>query len=93
MPFILLFVGIAMAYLDWMGASNLTSAGTLLKTEIFGGTNPFYKWLGAIILIGLLGYTPNGRGLANALLILIILAIILSQKNFNAFTSVVKTIS
>lgn len=90
MPFILVFVGIALADLAWLGGGNVIQAGDLLKSEVFTGNNPFYKWMGAIILIGLLGYVPQTRGLANALLILVILSIILSSKNFTAFTSILK---
>jgi uncharacterized membrane protein len=92
MPFILVFVGIALADLAWQGAENVTQAGSLLKNEMFGGSDPFYKWLGALILIGLLGYVPQARGLANALLILVILAIILSSKNFASFTKLLQKV-
>jgi hypothetical protein len=92
MPFILIFVGIALAVLVWQGSANVTSAAALLKNEMFGGRDPFYKWLGAIILLGLLGYIPQGRGLANALLILVLLAIILSKKNFASFTTLIKKV-
>lgn len=90
MPFILVFAGIALADLAWMGSGNLVQAGGLLKSEVFSGTDPFYKWLGAIILLGLLGYIPQARGLSTALLILVLLAIILSKKNFNSFTTLIK---
>jgi hypothetical protein len=93
MPFILVFVGIALADLAWMGAPNLTQAGSLLKSEVFTGSQPFYKWMGALILVGLIGYAPGARGVSTALLVLILLAIILSNKNFNSFTTLLKDIS
>lgn len=90
MPFILVFVGIALADLAWQGTPNVIQAGQLLKSEMFTGNDPFYKWLGALILLGLLGYIPAARGLSTALLILVLLAIILSNKNFNSFTTLIK---
>ena len=97
MPFALIIIGVILADLAWMGPANITGAGTLLKDEFFGGgtnsSSPFYKWLGALIIIGLLGYIPQAKGLATAFLVLIILAIILSNKNFGSFTTLLKDIS
>jgi hypothetical protein len=92
MPFVLIFVGIAFAVLAWNGSSNVKNAGVLLKNEMFGGSDPFYKWLGALILLGMIGYIRSARGLSTALLTLVLLAIILSKKNFNSFTALLKGI-
>lgn len=92
MPYILIFLGIAIADLAWKGPDNLTGAGALLKDEMFGGSDPFYKWFGAIILLGMLGYLPAGRAASTALLVLVLLAIILSRKNFNSFTELLKRV-
>lgn len=93
MPFILIVVGVILADLAYQGGDNLTQAGSLLRQEMFGGNDPFYKWLGALILLGLLGYVPAGRGAATALLILVLLAIILSNKNFASFTALLQKVS
>lgn len=92
MPYVLIFLGIVLADLAYQGADNVTQAGTLLRTEMFGGSDPFYKWLGAIILLGLLGYVQEARGLATALLILVLLAIILSKRNqgLASFTTLIQ---
>jgi hypothetical protein len=50
-----------------------------LKTEFFGSSNPFYKWAGAIIIIGAVGYVPELRKFAVAMLTLVILSIALAH--------------
>jgi len=92
MPFMLVILGIILADLAWLGADNIVQAGSLLKSEVFTGNDPFYKWLGALILLGLLGYIPQARGLSTALLILVMLAIILSNKNFASFTKLIQKV-
>lgn len=90
MPYILIAVGVILADLAWQGPTNITGAGTLLRNEMFGGSDPFYKWLGAIILLGLLGYVQSARGLATALLALVLLAIVLSNRNFSSTVTLIK---
>jgi hypothetical protein len=79
MAYVLIFAGIALGYLDYLGSGNLSNAGSLLSQEMFGGTSPFYKWVGAIVILGLLGYIPEVRPIAMSMLVLVILAIVLSH--------------
>ena len=88
MPYILVALGIVLAYLDYLGSANLEAAGSLLKQEIFTGNDPFYKWLGALILVGLLGYIPETRPIAMAMLTLIVLAIVLAHNG--AYENLIK---
>lgn len=79
MPFALIAAGLVLAWLDYLGSANLAGAGSLLKQEVFTNQNPFYKWAGAIVIIGLIGYIPELRGFAVAMLTLVILSIALSH--------------
>jgi len=79
MPFVLIAFGIFLAYLDWLGSNNLVEAGSLAKQEMFSGSDPFYKWAGAFILVGMIGYIPEMRPISTAFLILIILGIALAH--------------
>lgn len=79
MAYVLILAGIALGYLDYLGSGNLTSAGSLLSQEMFKGSDPFYKWIGALILLGMLGYIPEMRPIAMSMLVLVILAIVLSH--------------
>lgn len=79
MAFFLIAIGAAIAYLDYLGSANLVGAGTLLKQELFTDPTPFYKWLGALIIIALLGYVDELRPISQALLILVIVSILLSH--------------
>jgi hypothetical protein len=81
MPYALIAVGLALGYLDFLGWANVQSAGTMLKREMFTNNPPFYTWLGALILIGLIGYIPSGRPIAVAFLILVMLTMLLSHNN------------
>lgn len=90
MPYVLIFLGAAVAYLDFLGSANVTGAGALVKTEVFTGPDPFYKWLGALILIALLGYIPELRPISTAMLTLVILAIVLAH--LDSVTSLIKAV-
>lgn len=79
MAFFLIALGSAIAYLDYLGTNNLVGAGSLLKSELFTDPTPFYKWLGALILIALLGYVDELRPVSQAMLILVIVSILLSH--------------
>jgi hypothetical protein len=79
MAFVLVFIGLTLAYLDYLGTGNLVGVGSLLKQETLTNTDPFYKWAGALIIVGLIGYVPEMRGVAIAMLILIVLALLLSN--------------
>lgn len=79
MPFALVGAGLVLAWLDYLGSANLSGAGALLSQEMFTNSDPFYKWAGAIIIIGLIGYVPGMRSISTAFLILVILSIALSK--------------
>lgn len=81
MPYALIALGIATGYLDFLGWPNVQSAGIMLRREFFTNDPPFYKWLGALILVGALGYIPGARPIAVAFLILIMLSILLEHNN------------
>lgn len=88
MAYALIALGLALGYLDYEGTANVVGAGSLLKTEMFGGTTPFYKWFAALFIVALLGYIPAMRPISTAMLILIIVAVILSHNS--AFASLMK---
>ena len=79
MPFVLIAGGLLLAWLDYLGTANLTGAGSLATQELFTNQSPFYKWAGAIIIIGLIGYVPELRSFATAMLVLVILSVALSH--------------
>lgn len=80
MAYILIFLGAAGLYLDYLGFPNVAAAGALFRAEIFSYSPPFYKWLGAFIIVGMLGYIDQLKPIATAMLILIIVAIVLTNK-------------
>jgi hypothetical protein len=88
MPYVLIFLGIAIAYLDYLGAANLQAAGSQLYSEMFSGNQPFYKWAGAIVIIGAIGYIPEMQPIAMGFLVLILLGLILSNRS--GFVSVIQ---
>lgn len=81
MPYVLLIAGLLLAWLDYLGAGNIRAAISLFKEEVFDGTPPFWKWLGAIIIVGLLGYVDDLKPIAQALLTLILVVMLLSHKS------------
>ncbi len=86
--YFLIALGGALAYLDYLGSANLIAAGSLLKQEVFTGTDPFAKWAGAIIIVAMLGYIPEMRDVSMALLVLIFLVIILDHSS--GFSALIK---
>lgn len=88
MPYILIATGLMFAYLAYEGKGSLNAAGSLLEQELFTNQDPFYKWLGALIIVGLLGYIPETRPIAVAMLTLIILSIVLTKRDPNRFKAV-----
>lgn len=79
MAYILIALGVMIAYLDYMGSANLKSAGNLAWKELFGDAHPFYVWIGAIAIVGVIGYVEDLRPISTAFLVLILLAIVLSH--------------
>ncbi len=79
MSYVLLVLGVALAYLAYQGEASVLGAGVLLKQELLTNSDPYYKWAGALIIVGLIGYVPELQPFATAMLILIVLAIALSK--------------
>lgn len=77
--YVLIALGIALAYLAYQGEASILGAGVVLKQELFTNADPYYKWAGAFIIVGLIGYVPELQPFATAMLILIVLAIALSK--------------
>lgn len=47
----------------------------------------FAKWLGALLLIGLIGYIPGMETISNGLLALVFVVLVLAPSNRNAFAN------
>ncbi len=84
MPIFILFVGILLVV---VGINNKLPELTSLLKEDFkpsDGQAPFQVWIIAIFVTGSLGYIRAVRPVANAFLVLIIVALLLSNKGFFA---------
>jgi hypothetical protein len=81
MAFILIAIGVCLAYLAYLGTANLKAAGSLLYQENFSGSDPFYKWAGAVIIVAAIGYIPEMEPIAMGMLILIFVGIVLSHSS------------
>lgn len=92
MPYILIAIGIILAYLDYLGSANVQAAGSLLWQESFTGSDPFYKWFGAMVIIWAIGFIPDMEPIAMGMLALVLIAIVLSKKSgaAAAFESLIK---
>lgn len=88
MAYVLIAIGICLAYLDYLGKANLKAAGSLLYQENFSGNDPFYKWVGAMVIVAAIGYIPDMEPIATGFLILIFLGIVLSNKS--GFAALIK---
>lgn len=79
-------------------ASGNPSLTSLIKAD-FTGTDPFWKWMLAILLIGAVGYIPNLRPISRAFMGLAIAAFLLGENGnngvqlFNEIASIFKTSS
>lgn len=78
MPFVVAFLGIMLLAIGLRGRAG--DAGKLLASE-FTGPNSFIQWFLAVMILGLLGYFKPVRPFADAMLGLVILAIILTKGN------------
>lgn len=77
-------------------SSGNPSLVSLIKDD-FTGTDPFWKWMLAILLIGAIGYIPNLRPVSRAFMALVIVVFLLSNKGIftqlqNTFTSTPQTL-
>lgn len=88
MAYVLIALGIVVAYLDYLGTANVKAAGSLAYEEIFTAPTPFWKWAGALIIIGAIGYVPELEPVATAFLVLVLLVIVLSHSS--GFSGLVK---
>lgn len=81
MAYVLLVVAVVFLWLDYLGSKNLKAAGSLLYSEMFEGSPPFYKFAGAIVIVGAIGYVPDMRRVSTMLLVLITLVIVLKHNS------------
>lgn len=79
MAYVLIALGVMLAYLDYMGSANVKAAGRIAWAELFGDAHPFYVWIGAIAIVGVIGYVDDLRPISTAFLVLILLSIILAH--------------
>ena len=70
------------------GVRNTTGTlGTLIAGD-FTGTKNFFYWLGAILIVGSVGYIPKAQTASRAFIVLIMVVMVISDKGFFAqFTS------
>ena len=78
MPFALLLFGVVLVVAGVRGKQG--DLFTLLKGD-FTGPNNFSYWVVAILLLGLLGYVPKLKALANAFMGLLILVLFLNNSS------------
>lgn len=79
MSFILLCLAIAFLWLAFKGAANIEAAFSVLQNSIFGGTSPFWKWEGSLIILYFIGQVPYLETPAKAFMVLVIVAIVLAH--------------
>lgn len=60
-------------------SSGNPSLVSLVKAD-FTGSDPFYKWILAILLIGAIGYVPNLRPISRGFMALVIVVFLLSNQ-------------
>lgn len=93
MPVLLLIVGVMLVI---VGLNNkLSELGDLIKEDFSPTTNTpsFAVWLLAIFAVGAVGYVKELKPLSNAFLVLVVLAMLLSNRGFfNKFTKAVKSV-
>lgn len=54
----------------------------LLKGDLVGGSDSYLVWVGAILLIGAIGYVDELKPISHAFLILVIIVLLLSNGGF-----------
>lgn len=81
MGVVFISLGLFLGYLTWLGAPSIEAAGSLAKTEVFTASDPYYKWLGALLIIWAIGLIPDMRGISVAFLTLVLLALALSHSS------------
>lgn len=76
MPFVLLIIGMVLL-ISGVRATQDTLF-SLVKGD-FTGTDNFIYWLGAILIIGAIGYIPKVKPISTALLVLVIVVLFLKK--------------
>lgn len=79
MPFALILIGAIFAITAYNGTGSQLWA---LVIKDFTGTGSFIWWALSIFIVGAVGYVPQLKAVANAFLLLVVLAIVLSNKGF-----------
>ena len=87
MAYVLIALGVALAYLDYQGTANVKAAGSLAYDEMFGPQG-FWKFGAALMIILAIGYIPEMEPIATAFLVLIFVVVILSHQS--GFTQLVQ---
>lgn len=88
MPYALIVAGIILTV---AGVRNTQGALFGLIGGDFTGPRSFIWWSLSIVGIGAVGYVPSTRGLANAMLALILIVLVLANKGvFAQFTAAIK---
>lgn len=89
MPFVLIGVGILMGIVSFRNTQ--CQLGAQIAAD-FTGANNFFYWVAAIFIIGALGYVDELKAPSRALLGLVLVVMILSNKGFfNQFVSQLKS--
>lgn len=89
MPFILIFIGLALISTGWKNSQ--ASLWTLLKGDFTGAQN-FTQWIVALFAIGAVGYIPGLKKVSDGFLILVLLVLFIKNKGvFQQFNQQVKS--
>jgi hypothetical protein len=78
-PIAFIIIGVVIAVAAWR--NTYRDLGTLLAGD-FTGTNSFLVWLGALGIIGAFGYVKGLEQPSRAMIALIIIAIMISNRGF-----------
>jgi len=79
MPFAFLFAGVILVVAAVRGKQDDLFA--LLKGD-FTGQNSFLVWLAALGAVGAVGYIPGAAPVSRAMLVLVLIVLVLSNRGF-----------
>lgn len=96
MPLVLLIIGVVLVIAGVRSTQD--TLFSLVKGD-FTGTDNFIYWLGAILIIGAIGYIPKVKPISTALLVLVIVVLFLKKGDaqglgggfFSQFTNALET--
>lgn len=77
MPFVLIAIAVLLIVVGFNGCYS--QFFQLLKGD-FTGSQSFFIWIGALLVIGFVGYIPKMKGLSEGFLLLVLLAFTLSNR-------------